>query len=379
MTTGEGEGERRNQGRLGRLEEGGGVVWWRRWGWVNGAGEAKKKRRRRRDGIPLPPLDKPNRSRCASAGRNSPSVSPPSDLACLVPPLPSAPPPPSPPHHHLPLSSTLESNGACYLNGERAKREAKRGGGLATVVGGWMWQSATPEGLSRWKCGEQSLLSVSPCLSSYLSSTFCPLLSILHGILFLPFRSYLSHTVSPVSNPHTCSAWRCLLARLRRVARRGCGGTAGVAWTEINIRRASTYSCPLAHTLPVSLMFVSPAVHPSFSHPPRTSTAFLVRRTEGTPRSRLCPALYLGFTGRPHPSPCPPSLIHSATPPFPRGWTNTHTREQKHTYVHVQTRSEERERTLWQTKHFCTGCVSTYNGWLYNAGRILENSLIIKE
>lgn len=32
------------------------------------------------DGIPLPPLDKPNRSRCASAGRNSPSVSPPSDL-----------------------------------------------------------------------------------------------------------------------------------------------------------------------------------------------------------------------------------------------------------------------------------------------------------
>lgn len=206
--------------------------------------------------------------------------------------------------------------------------------------------------------------------------------SVLCSLFYTAFCSFpsvpISRTLSllcptPTPAPLGAASW------LDCVARRGCGGTAGVAWTEINIRRASTYSCPLAHTLPVSLMFVSPAVHPSFSHPPRTSTAFLVRRTEGTPRSRLCPALYLGFTGRPHPSPCPPSLIHSATPPFPRGWTNTHTHEQKHTYVHVQTRSEERERTLWQTKHFCTGCVSTCNGWLYNAGRILENSLTIKE
>lgn len=43
---------------------------------------------------------------------------------------------PSPPHHHIPVSlslSTLESNAACYLNGER-ERERERE--LATVVGG---------------------------------------------------------------------------------------------------------------------------------------------------------------------------------------------------------------------------------------------------
>ena len=48
---------------------------------------------------PLSPLDKPNRSRCASAGRNSPSVH-------------------SHPLFTLPFAkSHPQSNGACYLNG----------------------------------------------------------------------------------------------------------------------------------------------------------------------------------------------------------------------------------------------------------------------
>lgn len=47
-----------------------------------------------RRGIPLPPLDKPNRSRCASAGRNSPSVDPPPPICRCHPPgfyLPTLP------------------------------------------------------------------------------------------------------------------------------------------------------------------------------------------------------------------------------------------------------------------------------------------------
>lgn len=53
-----------------------------------------------RRGIPLPPLDKPNRSRCASAGRNSPSVGPPPPIRRCHPPgfLPSRfPHPPTEP------------------------------------------------------------------------------------------------------------------------------------------------------------------------------------------------------------------------------------------------------------------------------------------
>ena len=162
-----------------------------------------------------------------------------------------------------------------------------------------------------------------------------------HGILFLPFRSVsLAHCLSPTSpcpTPYTCCGWRCLLARLcvGWLARGGCGGTTGVAWTEINIRRASTYCCPLARTLPASLMFVSRAVSlvlfalaSNFDSVPRSSNRG--DPSASTPPS-LCPALYLGFTGRPH----PPSLIHSPTPAFPRGWTNMHTHARIHTRAHV--------------------------------------------
>lgn len=97
-----------------------------------------------------------------------------------------------------------------------------------------------------------------------------------------PFHSFHFHlSVSPSSPsprpPHTCRRCRLLL---RRVARRGLrrnGGGVVVAWTEINIRRASTYSCPLARAQPASLMFVSPRVRvlvapaSNFGHVPRPS------------------------------------------------------------------------------------------------------------
>lgn len=99
-------------------------------------------------------------------------------------------------------------------------------------------------------------------------------------------------------------------------------GTAGVvvAWTEINIRRASTYSCPLARAQPASLMFASLRIRVLLAPSLQLGPRFLVRRTEGTPSSYLCSALfYLGL---------PPIVLHIplSHTTLPRGWTNTRTR-----------------------------------------------------
>ena len=190
----------------------------------------------------------------------------------LVPPLPS-PPPSSPPDLlslafsfslFLPSKATVP---VIWMG--RKERVATLDGG------GWMWQSATPEGLSRRKCGEHrdsSLRLSLPPPSPPPSVPYSP----------SPFHSFHFHlSVSPSSPsprpPHTCRRCRLLL---RRVARRGLrrnGGGVVVAWTEINIRRASTYSCPLARAQPASLMFVSPRVRvlvapaSNFGHVPRPS------------------------------------------------------------------------------------------------------------
>lgn len=126
----------------------------------------------REGGIPLPPLDKPNRSRCASAGRNSPSVGPPPPIHRYH--LPNF-------HLHPPFpSSILRSGGACYLNE-----------GLPTVVGVECDRVPPPRAspAARGKCGER-VPSLSPRSFPSISCQSCSL--VLLPSLFLSYCLSLS-------------------------------------------------------------------------------------------------------------------------------------------------------------------------------------------
>lgn len=107
---------------------------------------------------------------------------------------------------------------------------------------------------ARGKCGER-VLSLPPFSSFYLLSVlFSCALSL---SLFLSYRLSLSLSLplfsftrplilsfdSPPPTPTPDAATS--RSSVGRFARRLRGGSAGVAWTEINIRRVSTYSIPL--------------------------------------------------------------------------------------------------------------------------------------
>lgn len=98
----------------------------------------------------------------------------------------------------------------------------------------------------RGKCGER-VLSLPPLSSFYLLSVLfsCALSLLLSSSLFSFIRPLiLSFDSPPPSSPTPDAATsRSSVERLARRLRGG--GPAGVAWTEINIRRASTYSIPL--------------------------------------------------------------------------------------------------------------------------------------
>lgn len=148
-------------------------------------------------------------------------------------------------------------------------------------------------------------------------------------------RPFLSSARPPT---YTC----CCLLVGRRVARRGCGGPAGVAWTEINIRRASTYSCLPSRSRPCPPPYIclyvveSPLSRPATLPPqPRSS------QLANVVLSCLLLRLVLSGLHRLLHGVLPPSrrLLHRRLPslilPTPRslegGLTNTHARARANT------------------------------------------------
>lgn len=179
----------------------------------------------------------------------------------------------------------------------------------------------SPPFVSCQSCSLVLLLSSSP------SCSFALLVS-----LFVPPSPPRSPTPDAATS-RSGVGW--LVRRLR-----GC--PAGVAWTEINIRRASTYSIPL----PCSIR----------SRPlcPLLSSHSLVLSLQPPDCHPILP--YLFNPNIPHP------LYRTV---FPRGWTSTHTCTHIHTRAHARKHRivcVRRAPARWQTKHFCTGCVSLCNG-----------------